>query len=148
MGCSVTAGIFVGFSFDEVGKIVEKKDEKFVTKYDEDTGKPYQKDVSEFTKSLEVFGQTIDCDEDELECLGEVTWAIEKHFKKEKIVATYGEGDDISDILIGVYLVQTGDLMYGGGNDYIDLGKLEKTIEKLKKYGKTPSVILTTSVSC
>ena len=148
MGCSVRAGIFVGFSFDEVAKIVETKDEKYVTKFDENTGKPYQKDISEVTKSLEVFGQKIECDEDDLSYLGEVQCIIEDHFKSEGISATYEEDGDITDMMIGVYLVKTDDLMYGGGNYNISLSEIEKTIEKLKKYGETPSVVLTTSVSC
>ena len=146
MSCSVRAGIFVGFSFDEVAKIVEKKDEKHITKYDEDTGQPYKKDISEVTKSLEVFGQEIDCDYLDSPC--EVKEDIESHFTSEGISVTYEEDDGISDMMIGVYLVKTGDLMYGGGNHHISLSDIERAIEKLKKYGKNPSVVLTTSVSC
>jgi len=147
MGCSVYASMFVGFKFDEVVKIVEKMNEKYITKFDEDTGSPYQKDVSEFTYSLEIFGEEIEFDDDH-EDFHSVQYFIQTYFKDSDITTTYGDEVNLSTMLIGIRLAKTDDLMYGGGDEEVSLEKVTKAIDTLKKYGKEPKLYLTTNVSC
>jgi len=148
MSCSVYAKIFVGFKFDEVCEIVKHREEKFVTKYDENTGKPYKKDVSATTYSLKLFDKEIANDIDP-ESFYDIQEAIENQFEDKDITTTYGDESNPSTMLIGISMVATDDLMYGGGDEEVTISELSETIKKLKEYtDKSPSIFLSTNVSC
>ena len=145
MSCTVYASMIVGFKFDEVAKIVKKKNEKYVTKFDEDTGDPYQKDVSESTCSLEIFGESIEISDDRF---SKVQEAIGTYFKGSNVKSTWGDYENPSTILIGIDLAESGDIMYGGGDHTVSLDEVTKAISELREYGKEPKMYLSTSISC
>jgi hypothetical protein len=149
MSCSVDAGIFVGFKFNDVCKSIEEKEEIFVIKYNENTGEPYKKDESEIRNKFFLFGEEVEVDSDfEFDDFGEMVEVLDDSLKINGLTFTYGDGESTSTILIGISIVGSEDIMYGGGDYPVELSEVKKAIEKLEEFQENPKVYLTTSISC
>ena len=146
MGCSVYAGIIVGWKFDDVCEIKKNVKTETVTRYNEKTGAPYYKSVDEVTYELLAFGETVHYFEESPDSY-EVYESLE-HFLKGKGVEATEPDEGVSSILIGKSIAQTGDLMYRSEEKVVNSREIIDSLTELVLLYPNPSVILSGRVSC
>lgn len=119
MGMSARVSLVVGVRYSDVVKI--KKTEEVETRYDEKTGKPYEKKI---VKSQMFFGNVLVNEDD--------------HDGLEVFNPAYNDSDK-SDSIIGVEVCRTKDLCSGASTVLVDKNKIveavAKIVEVLKKSG-------------